>query len=142
MQAVGCDRKPIDRAGLLNSSVNRGGKRGTGGVDPALARALDAQRVQRTSRILAQQDLDLWHLTTSRHQIVGKARCQRLAILVIDELLEQGSADALRHPADDLTLDQHRIDGTADSIADQIALDRDPAGQWINSHLSNMDAVG
>src|SRR5712671_2162979 len=106
VQSSGCDRQLRDGARLLNRGVDRGGQRGTDGVDAGLTGTLDAQGIKGRRRVLAQQNLDLGHLMTGRHQIIGKARRQGLAVLVIDKLLQQRAADALRRRADDLALDQ------------------------------------
>ena len=70
------------------------------------------------------QHIDRRHFARGRHQIIGESHRQRLAALVVEELFEQRAADALREAADDLPLDQHRIDGPADIVGDEIALDR------------------
>ena len=57
------------------------------------------------------------------------------------ELLEQRGADALRSPAGDLPLDQHRVNRTADIVADEEALDRDRTRVALDAHLGKVHAV-
>ena len=70
--------------------------------DAALARALDAERIERARRILGQHDVDVGHLARGRHEIVGEGDGQRIAALVVGEFLQQRPAQSLREPADDL----------------------------------------
>ena len=84
--------------------------------------------IERARRIFADQHIDWRHFAHCRHQIIGEGHRQRLAALVIQELFQQRAADTLRTAANDLALDQHRIDRLADVVGDQIALDRDGAG--------------
>ena len=61
------------------------------------------------------------HLAHRRHQIIGECDGERIAAFVVGELLHQRAAEALREAAGDLALDQRRIDGAADVIADDVA---------------------
>jgi hypothetical protein len=52
-----------------------------------------------------------------RQQIIRKRGGERIAALVIEKFLEQGSPYALREATGDLPLNQRRIDGATDIIA-------------------------
>ena len=57
----------------------------------------------------------------ARHRVVHERAGHELALFVIDRVLEQRLADALRHAAVHLALDDHRIDNRAEVV------DRGPA---------------
>src|SRR5262249_1926613 len=52
------------------------------------------------------------------------------------------AAQPLREAADDLPLHQRRIDGAADVVARDVALDRDPAGLAIDPYHREVRAIG
>ncbi len=54
--------------------------------------------------------IDVGHLGDVRHQEVHERRVEQLAGLVVGHPLVQRAADALRHAAVDLALDDHRVD--------------------------------
>ena len=65
---------------------------------------------------------------SGRQQVIGEGDAQRLAALVVDEFLVQRAAEPLREAADQLPLDQHRVDRPADVVGEQKALDGRLAG--------------
>src|SRR5262249_59831348 len=77
-----------------------------------------------------------------RAKEIGKSRRQRIAVLVIGELLHQRAAESLGEPTDNLPLDQSRIDGAANVVGDHVSLDANAAGFTINPHEREMDAIG
>ena len=68
-------------------------------------------------------DLDLGHFERRRQQIIHEGLGDHLALIVIDEFLEQGGADAVRDAAERHAFDDVRIDHRAAVMADDIALD-------------------
>ncbi len=139
---MGCDRQAGDGAGDADGVVDGGGDGGAHRVDAALARALQAERIERGWRILRDQHVEDRHFARGRHQVVGEIDRQRLAALVVEEFLEQRAADPLREAAGELTLDQHRIDGAAYVVGQEIALDGDAAGLTIDAHHGGVNPVG
>src|SRR5262249_9802566 len=67
---------------------------------------------------------------------------KRIAALVVAELFEQRSAEALGEAADDLSLDQRRIDGTPDIICDDVPFDMCSSGVAVDFDHGEMDSVG
>ncbi len=98
-QVGGRDRQPADRTRRARARRRRRWRWPRRLRDAAFAGALDAERVERARRILGHQHLDRRHLRRGRHQVVGEGRGERLAALVVDELLEQRAADPLRDAA-------------------------------------------
>ena len=142
-RAVSClsGRTAAYRTRLLQSRINRGSKGRADARYPALSCTFHTKRIQRARRIFADQYFDVRHFVTCRHQIVGKARSKRLPLSVVDKLFKQGSADALRYAACDLSMDQHRIDGPSHIIGHQISFDADAARQRIDLNLHEMNTV-
>ena len=58
------------------------------------------------------------------------------------DVLHQDLADALRHAADDLSVQQQRIDHGADVVDHAVAHDLDRAGLRIDLELADVAAVG
>src|ERR1700730_14531985 len=88
----------------------------------ALADALDAEWVERGRRMLV-DEMHARDLARSRHDVVRQRAGEELTFGIIIESLHQCAADALRGAADDLPLDQHRIDDDAAIVRDDIFLD-------------------
>jgi len=65
-----------------------------------------------------------------------------IAALVEGEFLHQRAAEPLRKAAHRSGPHQRRIDGAADVIGDDVALDRHAAGLAIDIHHREMDAIG
>jgi hypothetical protein len=81
--------------------------------------------------ILADQEVDRRDFGRGRQPVLDEADRLRLARVVVAELLEQRAADTLRHAAPQLALDQHRIDGPADLVGDQVAQHPDLSGARV-----------
>ncbi len=58
-----------------------------------------------------------------RQHVVHERAGEQLPFGIVVEFLEQRAADALRGAADDLSLDQHRIDHHAAIMRDDVFLD-------------------
>ena len=63
-------------------------------------------------------------------------------IRIFDGPFEQRLPYALRNPANQLPLHDHRIEGPPDILCHDIVLERHHAGLRIHLDLSNMTAVG
>src|SRR6516164_639577 len=75
--------------------------------------------------------------------VIHQGTGQQLArVLVIDEMLGEGLADALRHAAMDLAFECQLIDDGADIVDDDIAQHLGGAGLGIDLDLADMAAVG
>ena len=64
-------------------------------------------------RRLDERGADLRHLGRGRHRVGGEVGVQRLAVLVVDELLEQAGAEAVDAAAEHLALGQYVVDDRA-----------------------------
>ncbi len=73
-------------------------------------------------------------LHRGRHQVVHERPGQELRLLVVDHLLEQPAAHALRHAAVDLAVHDDRVDHLAAVVGDQVAAQRDRAGAGVDVH--------
>src|SRR6185437_5334465 len=105
LQPLRGDRQLRDGAGHADGGFHRGGDHGADRRDAAFAGALDAERVEWARRFFGEDDLDLRRLARGRHDVVGKARGERIAALAVDEFLVEGAAETLREAAGDLSLD-------------------------------------
>src|SRR5437667_9036406 len=135
------DRQLGDDAGNTDRIVDRGGDRRADRIGAAFAGALETQEIQRTRRVLGDQYLDRRHFVRGRNEIIGESDRERLAALVIDELLEQRAAEPLNRAAGELALDQHRVDRLADVVGDEIALDLHAAGVAVDPHYRDVNAI-
>src|SRR3954468_6163183 len=72
LQPLRRHRKLGDRAGNADGVVDRGGNGSADRVDAALARALDAERIERRRKIFPQDDLDVGRLAHRGHQVVSE----------------------------------------------------------------------
>src|SRR6266487_3719105 len=85
--------------------LNRIGDHRRDGQRTGLAGPFHAERVQRTRRGEV-EDLQARHLAGRGERVVQEAAGERLALLVEDRLFIERVAEAVRHAADDLALDQ------------------------------------
>ena len=83
---------------------------------PGLAAAFDAERVVRAQRRM-RVDLERRQVVRARHAIVHERAGDELRRIVIDRVLVERLADALRQAAVDLAGDDHRVDDAAEIIA-------------------------
>ena len=74
----------------------------------------------------------LGHLGRGRQEVVDERRRQRVAGVVVDEVLEQHAADALHDAAEDLALDDRRVDHRAAVLRDDVAQDLRHAGVAVD----------
>src|SRR5262249_14153039 len=120
----GGERK-VGRAegGLDRRGDDRGDREHAGFAD-----ALGAERVQ-VRRRLEMIDLDRRDLVASRQRVVHEAGRERLPGRVVANLLEQRAAQAERHRAVDLALDDCGIDETSAVVAYPVARARSTA-RW------------
>ena len=118
------------------------GDRGARAIDPAFAGALEPEWIERARRVFRDQDLDRGRFARGGHEIIGERDGQGIAAVGIDEFLIQRAADSLQAAAGELTFDQHRIDGAAHLLGDNIALERDPAGLAIDPGERDVNAIG
>ena len=102
----------------------------------------DAARAERMARVrhLDQDRLDHRQVGGHRAAVVEEARVIHLAVLVVDVLLVQRPADALRDAALDLALDVARVDRAADILHRGVAQDRDLAGLRVDLDVADMRA--
>ena len=127
-QALGGDGKLVDldaeRRQRIRDGVRDRGRRADGATFAHAAEAAERGRRQR---------LDVRHvhrrnLAGRRHQIVDQARGVELALRVVDDLLVERGADALRDAAMHLPVDDQRIDHAAAVLGDDEALHADLIG--------------
>ena len=142
VKAVWCDRQLPDRADPAERIIDRAGDRGARRGYAGFSGTFDTERVEWGRCILEDGHLDGRDLGNTRHQVISQSNRLRLPGGVIHELLEQGGANALRGTAGDLPLDQHRVDGSPDVVANEEALDRDRTTVALDAHLREMHAVG
>src|SRR6266699_2948151 len=80
-------------------------------------------------------------LPHGRQQIIGQGDAERLTALVVAKFLVKRAAETLHETADQLTLDQHRVDRPADIVGEQKALDRHLPSLGINADDADLHAV-
>ena len=76
------------------------------------------------------------------HQEVHEGGVEQLAGLVVDHPLVERAADALRHPAVHLALDDHRVDHGAAVVHHAVAQDPDLGGHRVGLDDRRVHAVG
>ena len=90
--------------------------------------------------IFGQLHLDPRHVGRARQQIVGKGGGDGLRLFVVAHPFEQRVADRVRDAADELALDDHRIDDAAAVVDHDIAQDAHAAGLDVDLDLDGMAA--
>ena len=95
-------------------------------------------------RHLLQMRLDLREQVGARHAVIHEGRRQHLRrVLVVDRMLHQRLADALRDAAMDLAAHDHRIEHDAEIVDHEIAVDpsprRSPDRSRVRRHASRSD---
>src|SRR3954464_11662512 len=106
LQALWRDRQLRHGTRHSNGVIDSGSNRRANAGDAALTRPFDPERIERAGVVLAQDDVDLGSLAQRRHEIGRKRRRQGVAALVVGELLQQCTTQALGEATDDLRLDQ------------------------------------
>src|SRR5262245_22657418 len=129
-KTIGRERQLVDgdakRRERIGHRVGDGGARARA---PTLADSLDTQGVERRRRFLEDlHDRALGHLHRGRNQIVHERRRERLALLVVHQLLEQRAAQPLGESANDLPAHDHRIDRPAHVVGHDVLAEDDTAG--------------
>jgi hypothetical protein len=87
LDPLGGRRQLRHAASKIDGVVDRRRDRRADAGNAAFPDTLYTQRVERTRRVLGQQYLDRWNFVRCRQEIVGKRHAERLAAVVVDELL-------------------------------------------------------
>ena len=82
------------------------------------------------------------HVIRRHQQVVGKCGGDRLRVFVKAHPFEQGVADAVRNAAENLSVNDHRVEPAAAVVHDQETQHDDPAGIDIHFHLGHGRTVG
>src|SRR5205823_7925224 len=77
-------------------------------------------------------------LFRSRQEVVHERGGYELAVVVVAELLEQRAADTLGDAADDLALDEQRVDRPADVVGDAVPMNLDVRSEEHTSELQSL----
>src|SRR5437773_4433741 len=108
--------------------------RGRRGDRPGLARALDAERVDRARRHRA-----VGHVARERvglrHRVVHHRAGEQLTVVRVDAVLPERLADALGDAAVDHAVDDHRVDDPADIVHGDVLQNRH--GARLRVHLDH-----
>ncbi len=86
--------------------------------------------------------VDRGHFGCGRQQVVHEARRHESSVLVVDEPLEQGAADALRDPALDLPVDDHRVHDLAAVLDHHVSQQMYCARGRVEFHVRGVDRGG
>ena len=111
-------------------------RRGAGFAD-----ALDAERVG-GRRHAEKRVADRRHVGGARHGVVHERTGDELPAVVVNDLLHQRLAEALRHRAMELALDDHVVEHIAAIVDRGVGDDVHVAGGRIDLDLGDVDAVG
>src|SRR5262249_21730707 len=88
------------------------------------------------------RERDIRDIARRRHHVVHQRPRQELAVAIVGEALEQATTYALHGAADDLALDQHRVDDDATVMCHRIPLNFYSAGADIHLDDGRMEAGG
>src|SRR5207244_479685 len=112
-----------------------------GRAAPDQRRFADSARAKRPAGvgILQHDALDLRHVANRRQDVIGEPGIENLAVLLHD-FFHQRHSDALRYPALNLADDLIRVDGFADVVTRDVALDLDFAGLGVHKQLARVAA--
>ena len=92
------------------------------------------------ARRLQMMQLDRRNFVCGRRHVIGERGGEDRAVLVVDDLLQQRVADALRDAAMHLAVGDHRVDDLAGVLRHQEFLDDDAPG--LDVHLDDRDVAG
>src|SRR5712672_1255589 len=96
----------------------------------------------RGRRHLAERGGEERHVGRARHRVIHKRAGEELAGRgIVDALLKQGLAGALRDPAMRLPVQDQWVDGAADIVDRRVAVDLDPPGLGIDFDLTDVKAM-
>ena len=87
-------------------------------------------------------DLDFGHLVRRRQQVIHETLGDQMALVIIDELLQQRGAEAMRETAQRHALDDMRVDDGAAIMADNVTLDLRLAERGVDRHQHHMKFEG
>ncbi len=90
----------------------------------------------------AEQHLDIWYFRGGGQKILCTSGRQGLTFGVVGHLFEQGIAQTMDDPANDLTFHDHRVDERAAILHSQIACDVDSASAGIYLHFTGVRGSG
>src|ERR1700732_962917 len=109
--------------------------------DPAFPSATEPQWMG-GRRYLAQRGGEEWHVGRAGHRVIHKRAGEELAGRgIVDALLKQGLAGALRDPAMRLAVQDQRVDGATDIVDRRVAGDFDTPGLGIDFNLADVKAM-
>src|SRR5216684_10976 len=111
----------------LERVLDRGDDRAGGGHAAGFADALDAERIERGGE-LGESHLDPWHLGRARAEVIGEGRGEWLRLFVVAHPFVERVAEPVRRAAEELALDDHRIDDAAAVVDHDVAQDTHAAG--------------
>ena len=135
------DRQPRDvHAERAQRIVDRRGDRRRDRKRATLARALCAERIERRRRLHVMQ-LDPRQAHRRGQHILRVIHRQRLAIPVVDHLLQQGRAERLNQRAHDLPFDDPRIDDATAIVHHDVAQHLHGPRRDIDLHLRCVRAI-
>src|SRR5215467_12596754 len=100
--------------------------------DAAFACTFDTERVVRRRIVFRDDAAQVGKVGRSRQQIVGERAGQELTLVVILQMLEAGTPEALYHRANHLTTERERVHGTTYILHDDIVDDLDLAELGID----------
>src|SRR5213596_726085 len=133
----------MQHAALVERVENRVHDRRHGADRAELAAAFDAEEVGPARHAFIESAAQQGQLVGARHAVVHEGSGKQLpAVLIVDRLLVQGLADALRNAALDLSFDDYVIDDPADVVATDDASEPDLAGLRIDLDFAGLGAVG
>ena len=117
----------IARIGNPSASSIAEAKTAADGMTPASPAPLSPSGFSGDGVSRWSMSIDVRHLGDVGHQEVHERGVLQLPVLVVRHPLVERAADALRHPAVDLPLDDHRVDEVAAVVDDGVLEDRDLA---------------
>ena len=85
---------------------------------------------------------ELRRVVRAGHRVVHVRAAEQLALLVINDVFQQGLANALRNAAMELTVHQHRIDDGAEIVDCRVLHHLRVARDGVDLHLADVAAVG
>ena len=74
------------------------------------------------------------HVVGARHRIVHQRAGQQLAVVAVDDLLAERNPEPLGEAAQDLTVDDHRMQLPAAVVDDHVAHDGDTSRLHVDLH--------
>src|SRR5438552_17573662 len=132
----------MQHAALVERVENRVHDRRHGADRAELAAALDTEEVGPAGHAFIECIAQRRQLVGTRHAVVHEGPGKQLpAVLIVDRLLVQGLADALRNAALDLSFDDHVIDDPADVVATDDASEPDLPGLRIYLDFAGLGAA-